>query len=64
MDRPSPIRVQRYLGGIEYPASKQRLVEHATAKGADDDVKQLLARLPEHDYRTPAELSRALGRLE
>ena len=59
MERPSPIRVQRFLGGIAYPASKHRLVEHATARGADEPVRRLLDRLPEDDYRTPAELSRA-----
>ncbi|MDQ2814281.1 MAG: DUF2795 domain-containing protein [Actinomycetota bacterium] len=53
------IRVQRFLGGIRYPATKQQLMEHARENHADDDVLATLREIPERVYSGPDEVSRA-----
>jgi hypothetical protein len=60
---PSPIAVQKALGGLAYPASKPQLVERARARGADDAILDTLGRLPDGDYVGPAAISRAMGKL-
>jgi hypothetical protein len=57
----NPIEVQRYLGGIDYPASKQTIIETAEDSGAGDDVLEALERLPERDYDDPTEVSSQLS---
>jgi hypothetical protein len=57
----NPIEVQRYLGGIDYPASKQTIIETAEDSGAGDDVLEALERLPERDYDDPTEVSSELS---
>jgi hypothetical protein len=57
----NPIEVQRYLGGVDYPASKQTIIEAAEDSGAGDDVLEALERLPERDYDDSTEVSSALS---
>ncbi len=55
------IRVQKYLRGIHYPATKQQLIDHAHANHADDDALAALNGMPERDYSSPDEISRAVA---
>ena len=64
MAKPNPIQVQKDLKGIDYPASKQDLIDHAKKHGADKEVQSLLNEIPDQDYETPAEVSKALGQIE
>ena len=64
MSKPNPIQVQKDLKGIDYPASKQDLIDHAKQHGADKEVQSLLNEIPDQDYETPAEVSKALGQIE
>ncbi|MHB0878740.1 MAG: DUF2795 domain-containing protein [Anaerolineae bacterium] len=59
---PPQIRVQKYLKGMEYPASKNDLVSHAKDEGASDDVMGFLQGLPDRDYDSPVAVSRAFGK--
>jgi len=49
----SPIDIQRHLGGIDYPASKQEIVEQARASGADETIVSKLESIPEREYDGP-----------
>lgn len=60
----SPAQVQRYLEGIDYPASKRELIEHARGHGAGEDVLSLLEQLPERRFNGPTEVSEAIGQVE
>jgi hypothetical protein len=60
---PSPIALQKALGGLAYPASKPQLVQRAREHGADDAILSTLAELPDGDYGGPAAISRAIGKL-
>ncbi len=60
----NPIQIQKFLKGMDYPASKQDLIRHAEQQGADANVCQALERLPDDQYETPADVSKAVGKLE
>jgi hypothetical protein len=62
MKAPSPFRVQKFLGGLRYPACKREVLERALERGADDEIMRLLVRLPERPYESPVSLSREVGR--
>lgn len=61
---PNPIHVQKFLGGIDYPAGKEDIVNRAKAGGADKEVMDALDRIPDQEYSSPAAVSRALGQLD
>ena len=58
----NPIQVQKFLKGVDYPASKQELIDHAKDQGADDAVVSSLEGMDGESFETPAEVSEALGR--
>jgi hypothetical protein len=64
MAKVNPIQLQKHLKGIDYPASKQDLIDHAEEHGADDNVRSLLEQLPDEEYETPADVSKAVGEVE
>jgi hypothetical protein len=57
----NPIRVQKFLGGLDYPVRKEQLVERARHAGADEKVQQALERLPDREYKTPIDVSQAIA---
>ena len=60
----NPIQIQKFLKGVDYPASKEDLLANAERNGADEDVRATLAQLPDEDYETPADVSQALGKID
>jgi hypothetical protein len=61
-DAPNPIQVQKYLGGIDYPASKDDIVRTAEEQGADQDVMDALNGIPDREYDGPTAVSQAVSR--
>jgi predicted outer membrane protein len=59
----NPIQVQKYLKGVDYPASKKTLLEKAKSMGADENICASLEQLPDEDDQTPADVSQAFGAL-
>jgi hypothetical protein len=55
------IEVQKYLSGMDYPASKEQLVEHAKSKGASKEILDELDRLPDEEYDGPNRVSSAVA---
>ncbi|QIR39970.1 DUF2795 domain-containing protein [Tolypothrix sp. PCC 7910] len=65
MAKANPISVQKFLKGIDYPATIEELIEHAQEQGADEDVLSMLEELPEdEEFESPTDVSEALGELE
>ena len=60
---PNPIQIQKFLGGLDYPASKEAILDAAKREGADDNVQQALEQLPDREYDSPIEISREVGKL-
>ncbi|OLR92933.1 DUF2795 domain-containing protein [Actinokineospora bangkokensis] len=62
-DKPNPIQLQKHLGGIDYPAGRADLVEHARSHGADDDVLSTLESIPDRTYDGPNAVSQAVSQV-
>jgi hypothetical protein len=66
--RPSPALVQRHLHGLDYPASRDDLVNYARREckggsypqGECERVLQVLSQLPDREYQRPVDVSKAL----
>jgi hypothetical protein len=62
MSHVNPIQIQKFLKGVDYPASKATLIENAKKMGADENVCASLEDLPEQDFDAPVDVSEALGK--
>jgi Protein of unknown function (DUF2795) len=60
-DRPSPIELQKHLGGIDYPATKEDILRHAQDQGAPDEVLAPLRDIPDREYDGPNAVSSAFS---
>jgi predicted outer membrane protein len=59
----NPIQIQKFLKGVDYPASKDALIQNAKKMGADEGVFESLEQLPDEEFETPADVSKAFGQL-
>lgn len=57
----SPVDLARYLSGIDFPANRDDLLEHARGQAADDEVLSTLQHLPQRDYKNMAEVMKGFG---
>lgn len=64
MAKVNPIQLQKFLKGLDYPASKQEIVSHAEDHGADEQVLSTLRELPDEEYESPVDVSEAVGELQ
>ncbi|MFJ5699783.1 DUF2795 domain-containing protein [Arthrobacter sp. NPDC093139] len=60
-DAPNPIQVQKFLGGIDYPATRDALIAHAQESGADGNVISALENIPDKEYDSPTAVSSAVS---
>jgi hypothetical protein len=58
MANPSPIDIQKALGGIDYPVSRDNLVKHAESSGASGEVLETLKGLPDREYDSPTDVNK------
>ncbi|MFD8549320.1 DUF2795 domain-containing protein [Streptomyces sp. NPDC059649] len=58
----NPIEMQKCLGGVDYPASKDDIVSEASRHGAGKDIMDALKKLPAKEYPSPAEVSKEIGK--
>ncbi|RBY74738.1 DUF2795 domain-containing protein [Geodermatophilus sp. TF02-6] len=54
----SPIDIQKALKGMDYPANKQQILEHA--KGSDKEVVDALEKIDDREYDGPSGVSAAV----
>jgi hypothetical protein len=60
----SPANVATYLKGIDYPASKDQLMEHAQKNGAESAVLDVLGNMPEQEYDNMADVMKGYGEVK
>lgn len=60
----SPAEVQKYLGGMSYPATKDDLMDTAEESGAPSEVMELIEKMPDQDYGGPQDVMKAYGELK
>jgi hypothetical protein len=56
----SPIDIQKALGGIDYPASKEDIIKHAQQNGGSDEVVQALQGIEDREYEGPSGVSESV----
>lgn len=60
-NKSNPVNIQKHLAGVDYPASKEDLMDAAENNNADESVLNMLRMLPEKDYESPMDVNEALG---
>ncbi len=63
-EKVSASTIQLYLKGIDYPVSRDELINHAKSNGAPDNVMSFLNRLPEREYRYPTDVEEEFGKMK
>jgi len=64
MSQATPVEVERYLKGINYPAPKNELVKHAQKQGAEKEVLETINHLPNRTFQSPIEVNQAIGAIK
>lgn len=54
--------LEHAIKGIDFPASKDELVEQASNNNADDSVVAVIKDLPKQKFKSPIEVSKAFGK--
>lgn len=58
----SPTReLAKHLEGIDFPANKQKIVEYARSKGANEEIVKGLNGLPDEEYTSMADVFKGWG---
>lgn len=57
----SPVNVTHHLKGIDFPAEKQDLVQHAKGNGAPSEVMEKIEAMPDQTYETMADVMKGFG---
>lgn len=57
----SPVALTKHLRGVDFPASKQDLIERARSANADEEVIQQIERLPDQEYQSMADVMKGFG---
>lgn len=60
----NPIQVEKYLKGMDYPCSKEQLIDAAKDHGADQNILHTLSDMPGDEFNSPKEISEAIGKIE
>ena len=55
------IQAQKFLSGMNYPASKDEIVRHAEGQGADDDILSVLRQITDRQYDGPNAVSHEIS---
>lgn len=56
-----PIELQNCLKGVDYPASRQDLIDKASENGASEEVIDALNAIPDNTYDNPTDVQSAIG---
>lgn len=59
----SAIDISRSLSGIDFPANKENLVNHARQQNASQEVIEVLEQMPEREYENMADVEHEFGQV-
>lgn len=60
-DRVSPAEIQKYLAGVNYPATKEDLLAAARQNGAPQEVIREMEDMDADDFGGPQDVMKAYG---
>ncbi|WP_216207373.1 DUF2795 domain-containing protein [Amycolatopsis aidingensis] len=61
-NQPEAIEVQKFLSGVDYPASRDQLVRHAQQQGAGETELESLRSIADREYDGPNAVSAEVAR--
>ena len=59
----SAARITHFLGGMQFPASRDQLIHQAQQNDAGAKVLELLERMPNRDYGSMADVMKGVGQV-
>lgn len=62
-NKASPAAVERYIKGIDFPASKEELISKAKTNGAPQEVLNLMKHFEAKEYKALTDISKEAGRV-
>ncbi|WP_149537253.1 DUF2795 domain-containing protein [Siccirubricoccus phaeus] len=60
----SPANITHHLKGIHFPAQKRDLVQQAKKNDAEQDVMAVINAMPDQEFASIAEVTKAVGEVE
>lgn len=63
IEQADPMTIQRYLRSVDYPCSKDELVEKAKEAGADEEVIETLEEMPDEIFESPTDVAQSIGKI-
>ncbi|HQG31719.1 MAG TPA: DUF2795 domain-containing protein [Deltaproteobacteria bacterium] len=57
----SAAELEKYLKGVDYPASKSDLISKARSNGAPSEVIDMINSLMEDHFNSPVDVAKAFG---
>ncbi len=57
----TPIEVEKYIKGVNFPADKEDLIHQAEGNHAPDEVMRVLNELTGKEYRSPVDIAKELS---
>lgn len=61
---PSAVDIEQALSGIQYPRTREDLVNYASGRVSDEELMNIIKSLPTREYRDSAEVAIALGEVK
>ncbi|MDO0944449.1 MULTISPECIES: DUF2795 domain-containing protein [Chromohalobacter] len=60
----SPANVTHHLKGMDFPASRSDIERQAKENGADEDVMDIIRKMPDQEYDSMADVTKGVGDVE
>lgn len=60
----SAAEVEKYIGGIDFPADRDELINHAKGQGAPKEVLEFMGKFPDQEYGSPIDVSKSVGEVK
>jgi predicted secreted protein len=60
----SPANITHFLDGLDFPATKDELIDHAEDNNAPQEVLDVLEQLPDQEYSSMADVMSGVGQVE
>ena len=58
------VEIQEYLSEMDYPTSKQDIIDYVLEHNAPNEVIDLMIRIPDRQYNKPSDVTKAIDNLE
>ena len=60
----SPANITHHLKGIDFPAGRDDLVKHAQKNDADEEILEVIRKMPDQEYGSMADVMKGVGEVE